>query len=81
MLAGLLPLLLFGGLLYFVIRSARRQAGGLGGGLGHLTSLTKAKARVIDAERPVTRFTDVAGYTAVKTEISEVVDYLRDPGR
>jgi ATP-dependent Zn protease len=23
----------------------------------------------------------VAGYTAVKTEISEVVDYLRDPGR
>jgi cell division protease FtsH len=43
--------------------------------------LTKAKARVIDAERPGTRFTDVAGYAAVKTEISEVVDYLRDPGR
>ena len=80
-LAGLLPLLLIGGLIYFVIRSARRQAGGLGGGLGHLTSLTKAKARVIDAERPATRFTDVAGYAAVKTEISEVVDYLRDPGR
>jgi cell division protease FtsH len=80
-LAGLLPLLLIGGLIYFVIRGARRQAGGLGGGLGHLTSLTKAKARVIDAERPATRFTDVAGYAAVKTEISEVVDYLRDPGR
>jgi cell division protease FtsH len=80
-LAGLLPLLLIGGLIYFVIRGARRQAGGLGGGLGGLTSLTKAKARVIDGERPVTRFTDVAGYDAVKTEISEVVDYLRDPGR
>jgi cell division protease FtsH len=80
-LAGLLPLLLIGGLIYFVIRGARRQAGGLGGGLGHLTSVTKAKARVIDAERPATRFTDVAGYSAVKTEISEVVDYLRDPGR
>ena len=80
-LIGLLPLLLIGGLIYFVIRSVRRQAGGLGGGLGHLTSLTKAKARVIDVERPVTRFTDVAGYAAVKTEISEVVDYLRDPGR
>jgi cell division protease FtsH len=76
-LVGLLPLLLFGGLIYFVIRGARRQSGGL----GHLTSLTKAKARVIDAERPATRFTDVAGYSAVKTEISEVVDYLRDPGR
>ena len=80
-LIGLLPLLLIGGLIYFVIRSVRRQAGGPGGGLGHLTSLTKAKARVIDAERPATRFADVAGYAAVKTEISEVVDYLRDPGR
>ena len=76
-LTALLPLLLIGGIVYFVIRGARRQAGGLGG----LTSLTKAKAQVIDAERPATRFTDVAGYTAVKTEISEVVDYLRDPGR
>ena len=80
-LIGLLPLLLVGGLIYFVIRGARRQAGGLGGGLGGLSSLTKAKARVIDGERPATRFTDVAGYSAVKTEISEVVDYLRDPGR
>ena len=80
-LIGLLPLLFIGGLLYFVARSVRRQAGGFGGGIGGLTSVTKAKARVIDAERPVTRFTDVAGYAAVKTEISEVVDYLRDPGR
>ncbi len=81
-LIGLLPLLLFGGLLYLehpqgsaVLR--RRPGGGLGG----LGGLAKAKARVIDAERPVTRFADVAGYAAVKTEISEVVDYLRDPGR
>src|SRR5580693_3899587 len=80
-LAGLLPLLLIGGLIYFVFRSVRRQSGGPGGGLGALKSLTKAKARVIDAERPPARFADVAGYPAVKTEISEVVDYLRDPGR
>jgi cell division protease FtsH len=77
-LIGLLPLLLFGGLLYFGIRKVPLSSGG---GLGGLGGLTKAKARVIDAERPVTRFTDVAGYTTVKTEISEVVDYLRDPGR
>ena len=81
-LTGLLPLLLIGGLIYFVFRSARRHAAELGGGgMGALTSVTKAKARVIDGERPVTRFTDVAGYAAVKTEIGEVVDYLRDPGR
>jgi cell division protease FtsH len=80
-LVGLLPLLLIGGLIYFAFRTVRRQPGGLGGGLGQLNSVTRAKARVIDGERPATRFTDVAGYAAVKTEISEVVDYLRDPGR
>jgi len=77
-LIGLLPLLLFGGLLYIGIRKVPLPSGG---GLGGLGGLAKAKTRVIDAERPATRFTDVAGYTAVKTEISEVVDYLRDPGR
>ena len=76
-LIGLLPLLLIGALLYFAFRSAR----GPGGVLGRAAGLTKANARVIDAERPATRFTDVAGYPGVKTEISEVVDYLRDPGR
>jgi cell division protease FtsH len=75
---GLLSLLLIGALFYSAFRGFRRQAGGPGSGFG---GLTKAKAKVIDAERPTTRFTDVAGYPAVKTEISEVVDYLRDPGR
>jgi cell division protease FtsH len=77
-LIGLLPLLLIGGLLYFGVRNGRRA--GLGG-LGRAAGLTKARARVIDAERPATRFADVAGYPAVKTEVSEVVDYLRNPGR
>jgi cell division protease FtsH len=79
-LIGLLPVLFIAGLLYAGIRGARRQVGGLGGA-GGLGGLTRAKAQVIDAERPATRFADVAGYPVVKTEISEVVDYLRDPGR
>jgi cell division protease FtsH len=77
-LIGLLPLLLFVGLLYLGIRKVPLSPGG---GLGGLGGVAKAKTRVIDGERPVTRFADVAGYVAVKTEISEVVDYLRDPGR
>ncbi len=82
-LLGILPLLLIGGLLYVAVRHVRRQAAGTGGlgGLGGAAGVTRAKARVIDAERPATRFADVAGYPAVKTEIGEVVDYLRDPGR
>ncbi len=79
-LIGLLPLLLIGGLIYYSFRSVRRHADGPGG-LGRPTGMTRAKTRVIDDERPATRFTDVAGYPAVKAEISEVVDYLRDPGR
>jgi len=79
-LIGFLPLLLLGGFILFAVRSARRQAATLGGP-GGTGGLTRAKTRVIGAERPATRFADVAGYPAVKTEVSEVVDYLRDPGR
>ena len=79
-LLGLLPLLLIGGLLYMLVRTTRRHAGSLGG-LGGAGALAKAKARVIDDERPATRFADVAGYPAVKTEVMEVVEYLRDPAR
>src|SRR3984957_638612 len=80
-LAWVLPLLLLAGLIFVGFRGVRRHAGDIGGGMGGLNGLTKAKARVIGVERPTTRFTDVAGYASVKTEISEVVDYLRDPGR
>jgi len=79
-LLSLLPLVLIGGLLYMFIRTTRRHAGGLGG-LGGAGAIAKAKARVIDDERPATRFADVAGYPAVKTEVMEVVEYLRDPAR
>ena len=75
---GLLPLLLIGGLLFMFVRTTRRHAGSIGG-LGGAAGLATAKARVIKDERPVTRFADVAGYPAVKTEVTEVVEYLRDP--
>jgi cell division protease FtsH len=43
--------------------------------------MTKTNARITEAVQSGTRFADVAGYAAVKTEIGEVVDYLRDPAR
>jgi cell division protease FtsH len=79
-LAALLPLLVIGGLLFLFVRTTRRHAGGLGG-LGGAAGLAKAKTRVISDERPVTRFADVAGYPAVKAEVTEIVEYLRDPAR
>ena len=40
-----------------------------------------SKAKVYDQDRPKTRFADVAGYEGAKREISEVVDFLKNPGR
>src|SRR6478735_6125781 len=67
-------LLLIGVYLWFARRSQRQIAGGLSGILG-------SRAKVYDAERPTTRFTDVAGYEGAKREISEVVDFLKQPER
>jgi cell division protease FtsH len=79
-LIGLLLLVLLGGLFVAAVRNARSGTAGLGGLTGAGT-VTKTNARIIDAEQSGTLFADVAGYAAVKTEIGEVVDYLRDPAR
>jgi cell division protease FtsH len=70
----LLPLLLFGFLWFRLSRGAGRQ---LQGALG----VGRSRAKVFDAERPKTRFADVAGYEGAKSEIVEVVDFLRHPER
>ncbi len=74
-LISFLPLLLIIGLFLWSGRIAQRSLAGGAGGFG------RSKARIIEAERPTTRFADVAGYEGVKQEISEIVDFLRDPDR
>ncbi|MBL7498530.1 ATP-dependent zinc metalloprotease FtsH [Frankia nepalensis] len=74
-LLSFLPLLLLVAFFLWTGRQARRQlAGGLGG-------IGRSRAKVTDTERPETRFADVAGYEGAKQEISEVVDFLRNPER
>src|SRR5258708_5353776 len=58
-------------------RMSRAGGGGLQGALG----IGRSNAKVFDAERPQTKFSDVAGYEGVKSEIAEVIDFLRNPGR
>ncbi|MGZ4131201.1 MAG: ATP-dependent zinc metalloprotease FtsH [Actinomycetota bacterium] len=75
LLGSFLPFLLLIGFYVWISRRAQKQlAGGLGGILG-------SRAKVYDAEKPSTRFTDVAGYEGAKQEISEVVDFLKQPER
>src|SRR5580704_1164936 len=59
----------------------RRMARATGSSLQGVMGVGRSRAKVFDAERPQTRFTDVAGYEGVKSEISEVVDFLRNPDR
>ncbi len=74
-LPSLIWLALIIGLFVWTGRAAQRSlAGGIGG-------FGRSRAKIIEAERPTTRFTDVAGYEGVKQEVSEVVDFLRDPLR
>ncbi|MGW7534960.1 ATP-dependent zinc metalloprotease FtsH [Amycolatopsis sp. NPDC054798] len=81
-LLAYLPILLVFGLLWWAGRRAQRTlAGGGPGGLGGIGGFGRSKATIIEAQRPDTRFADVAGYEGVKQEIAEVVDFLRDPSR
>src|SRR5487761_1439017 len=66
--------------LYFWRRLSRGAAGG-GGPLGGVLSVGRSRAKIFDAERPKTKFSDVAGYEGAKAEIAEVVDFLRQPER
>jgi len=79
-LIGLLLLVLLGGLFVAAVRNVRQRTTGPGG-LPGAGTVTRTNARIIDAEQSSALFADVAGYAAVKTEIGEVVDYLRDPAR
>jgi cell division protease FtsH len=74
-LLGLLPILLIIGIfLWFGRRAGRQLASGVGG-------IGKARAKVYDAVKPSTRFSDIAGYEGAKREVSEVVDFLKHPDR
>jgi cell division protease FtsH len=74
-LAGFLPFLVLLGLYFFISRRATKQL------QGGLMGIGTSKAKIYDEERPTTRFADVAGYEGAKTEISEVVDFLKNPQR
>ena len=69
-----LPIVLF---VWLFRRISRGAAGGLQGIMG----VGRSRAKVFDEERPSTTFADVAGYEGAKSEIAEVVDFLRSPER
>ncbi len=70
----LLPVVLIIGFFVWMQRRAQGQMGGI-------MSIGRSRAKTYSTERPGTLFADVAGYEGVKREISEVVDFLKEPDR
>ncbi len=71
--AQVVPFLLIIGLLYFLFIRQLRQAG-----RGAL-SFGKSRAKLLTRDREKVVFGDVAGCDEAKEEISEVVEFLKDP--
>ncbi|MGH9182716.1 MAG: ATP-dependent zinc metalloprotease FtsH [Acidimicrobiales bacterium] len=70
----LLPVALLIGFFAWMQRRAQGQMGGI-------MQIGRSKAKTYSSEKPGTTFADVAGYKGVKQEITEVVDFLKTPGR
>jgi cell division protease FtsH len=70
------PMLLLVGVWIFFMR--QMQGGGRSGGA---FSFGKSKARMLDENTNQVTFADVAGCEEAKEEVSELVDFLRDPSK
>ena len=72
-LLGMTPILLFLLILYFFFRQQIRMAG------KGAMSFGKSKARMLARDKNKITFKDVAGVEEAKEEVTEIVEFLRDP--
>jgi cell division protease FtsH len=72
LILSILPVVLIVGFLYFIMRQAQ-------GSNNQAMSFGKSKARVSGLEKQKVRFSDVAGSIEAKTELEEIVEFLKYP--
>ncbi|RFF29265.1 ATP-dependent zinc metalloprotease FtsH [Wenzhouxiangella sediminis] len=76
-LISLLPVLVLVGLWVYFMRQMQGGAGGRGGAM----SFGKSRAKLQGEDQVKVTFGDVAGCEEAKDEVTELVDFLRDPGK
>ena len=69
---SLLPVLLFGALIIYMIRRSR-------GPLNQMMNIGKSQARNVAEDKPNASFADMAGAEEAKQEMEEIVEFLRYP--
>lgn len=74
LLSNILPIVLMIAFFYFIFRQAR-------GAQESIFSFGQSKARLFNKDNPKVTFADVAGVDEAKEELTEIVDFLKNPAK
>jgi cell division protease FtsH len=74
LLTTILPLILIGGFLYFMVRQAQ-------GSNNQAMQFGRSRARMFTGDHPTVTFDDVAGADESKEELREIVEFLKEPDK
>lgn len=76
LLEWILPLIIIYGVLFFIMRAMTKNGGG-----GIMGNIGKSNAKVYVEKKTGVTFADVAGQDEAKESLTEMVDFLHNPGK